>query len=83
MNYNNEVYDKFCLFNRYLNNNISFFESLDSNESELYSYMSSFIDELCEKYKMFLNENNFQINDIPENIRNYVFKGKQKSIAKK
>ena len=45
--------------------------------------MSSFIDELCEKYKMFLNENNFQINDIPENIRNYVFKGKQKSIAKK
>lgn len=83
MNYTNETYDTFCLINKYLNNNIVFFESLDNKESELYSYMSSFLDELCEKYKVFLNENDFQINDIPENIRRYVFKGKQKSIAKK
>ena len=83
MDHKNDIYNTFCLINTYLNNNIEFLESLEESQSELYSYMSSFVDELCVKYKEFSNENNFQIIDVPESIRKYVFKGKQKSIVKK
>ena len=83
MDHKNDIYNTFCLINTYLNNNIEFLESLEESQSELYSYMYSFVDELCVKYKEFLNENNFQIIDVPESIRKYVFKGKQKSIVKK